>query len=66
MNGEMKWPGGALERADRAGMEVQVAFLPELHSSQRRMQAARLAMHHGLNRQRALLIAQHAYGETRE
>lgn len=66
MSAAKKWPGGALQRSDRAGMEVQVAFRPEFHPSQRQMQAARLANRHGLSRQRALLIAEHAYGETRE
>jgi hypothetical protein len=68
MSAEKRWPGGALQRADRAGMELQAAaaFHPDFHPSQRRMQATRLANRHGLSRQRALLIAEHAYGETRE
>ena len=68
MDAKMKWPGGALQRADRAGMELQAgaAFLPDIHPTQRRMQAARLCRSHGLSRQRALLIAGHLYGEHRE
>jgi len=66
MSAETKWPGGALQRADRAGMESGLHFHPDFHTSQRRMQATRLANRLGLSRQRALLIAEHAYGETRE
>lgn len=65
MGVEKRWPGGAFERADRAGMEVQAAFRLELHPSQRRMQATRLANRHGLSRQRALLIAAFAFGECK-
>ena len=66
MSAAKKWPGGALQRSDRAGMEMQLALHPELHPSQRRMQAMRLARRHGLTRRHALLIAEFAFGETRE
>lgn len=66
MDARTKWPGGALARADRAGMEMQGAFLPEHRLNHRQMQAAKLCRSHGLNRQRALLIAELHFGDIRE
>ena len=65
MDAGKKWPGGALQRADRAEMELQAgaAFHPDFHPSQRRMQATLLANRLGLSRQRAILIAELHYRE---
>ena len=66
MDARTKWPGGALERADRAGMEMLSAIRPDIHPTQRRMQAATLCRCHRLSRERASLIAELHFGDIRE
>ena len=68
MGAEMKWPGGALERADRARMDVEgdPEIRPDNRPSRRQMQVARLVRRYRLPRQRALILAGLVFGEGRE
>lgn len=63
-----KWPGGALQRAVRAGSEFE--GLPEIHPDNPAihhcLQVARLVRRHRVSRQRALVLAAFIYGEGRE
>ncbi len=61
-----RWPGGALARTDRVGMEMLSAIRPDFHPTQRRMQAERLRGLHGLSRERASLIAELHFEDVRE
>ena len=64
MGAATKWPGGALARAIRAGMEFEGSpeVHPECHSTHRRMQVGRLMRRHRVSHQRALVLAVFAYG----
>lgn len=64
MGAAKKWPGGALQRAVRAGMDVEegTEIHPECLSNHRQMQVTRLVRHHRVDRRRALVLAILAYG----
>ena len=68
MGAGKKWPGGALQRAVRARMDVDgnPEIQPECLSTHRRMQVGRLVQRHRISPQRALALASIDYGEDRE
>ncbi len=67
MEARKKMPGGALQRADRAGMDVQATAAIHLHTyaHHRELQVARLSVRHGLSHRRAVLLADFVFGGGR-
>lgn len=65
MGAEIKWPGGALQRADQAGVDKQAVaathfqFVPACHELQARWLRAR----HGIGSKRARVLATLIFGE---
>ena len=67
MGVEKKWPGGAVQRADRAGLDKQAAAAihPQFPSICHELQARWLCDRHGIDQQRASLLAALIFGEGR-
>ena len=65
MDTKNKWPGGALQRADRAGLDKQAAAAihhdcrPTCHE----LQARWLRTRHGIDHKRARVLAVLIFGE---